>query len=104
MKILTVTDKTERILRSNEATRDSDAKLVAVYYHHHLKDQGHDPMKMSSMDLLTMFYEHRMPSYEAISRARRKLQETKHELRGKKYAQRQAHQKDVKKELGYDQG
>lgn len=42
-----------------------------------------------------------VPPAEAITRARRKLQEQNPLLRGEKYIARQRRQKQVKKELGY---
>jgi hypothetical protein len=48
-----------------------------------------------------MLAEGQFTSSESITRMRRKVQEEFKELRGEKYAKRQANQTQVKKQLGY---
>ena len=101
MKITIVLAATEAILTSTPSTRDSDAKLIANYHFYELKRMGYDPNTMTAHQYLGLLHDGKLSSTEAITRARRKLQETKPELRGKAYEKRHREIANVKKELGY---
>jgi len=101
MKINNVMNETERLLRDRAELRECDQKLVAMYYWEHLSKGGANLEQMTARQLLSAVYNKRLPSSEAITRARRKLQELHPELRGSNYAKRLQEVKAVKKELGY---
>ena len=46
-----------------------------------------------------MLAKHKLPSYESVSRCRRKIQELKPELRGKKWVQRHKRADKIRKEI-----
>ena len=56
---------------------------------------------MSATDLLKMYVNGDLVNHDTITRARRKVQEENPSLRGENYNGRQAHQEDVKADLGY---
>ena len=68
-------------LEHNPSTRDSDRNLVTAVY-----------MDFYGMTEVTPFVDvmySRLPSYESIGRARRKIQETREDLRGKDRIERE---------------
>lgn len=56
---------------------------------------------MMAWELLKKIHDKELPSFDTISRIRRKLQNEYKELRGIYYEERQEKQKKVKEELGY---
>ena len=50
-------------------------------------------------DILKMLANHKLPSYESISRCRRKIQEKKPHLRGEKWNERHGRAKEIRKEI-----
>lgn len=80
----------ERALKEHECTRDDDHKLFVwvVYY---IK-----PELLNQPFRLAFFYasENGMPSYESISRCRRKLQEKHPSLRGTTWEKRHEKEND----------
>ena len=97
-KLKTVEKKVIRLLENNESLRDSDNKLVASAWWEHIK-QTRNPSDMKALDLLIALGNNELPSWETLTRCRRKVQEKRTDLRGKKYEQRQQRQKDVIKDL-----
>ncbi len=80
-------DKVKAILTERPETRDDDMKLYAIFVHKTVKL----PAKIGFYYAL---YDHEMyglPSYESVTRARRKVQEQEPSLRGTK--------RDKRKEL-----
>jgi hypothetical protein len=101
MKITNVMTMVESILRAQPETRDCDAKLVSMYFYRELQVMGADLDKLSARGLLKVIWDGKLPSSDAITRARRKLQETDATLRGKAYEKRHGKISEVKKDLGY---
>lgn len=83
-------------LEKFERCRESDTRLVATIWKHHIKP---DLAKMTAEDLLQKLADNDLPSFESIGRMRRKLQEQRPELRGKNYVNRQQEEKKVIEEL-----
>ena len=93
-------EKVKELLVANPKYRDNDnavwSRIVANYL------GGLEAVKqMSAYELLSMMTSGELPSFESISRIRRKVQEDCPELRGNYYEVRQDKQGDIKKELGY---
>ena len=84
-----------QVLGSNPEARDSDIRL----YESVLKDIGLDLELMSVKGLLERIGADFLPSFDSISRARRKVQQDCPELRGKNYLKRHKLQEEVKAEL-----
>lgn len=78
----------EKVLREHSVTRDDDFKL----YVWACQIMNPEIMREEFGKALWHHSENGLPSYESITRARRKLQEQNPELRGKKYLKRQGMQ------------
>jgi hypothetical protein len=78
-ELKTIEDKVLYELENNPSTRDSDRNLVTAVY-----------MDFYRMTETTPFVDvmfSRLPNYESIGRARRKIQETREDLRGSRKAE-----------------
>lgn len=102
MGVNSVKDDVEELLNTHNECRDSDNVLVSFFWYKHLVRIGIHPNQMTCIDLLKLMKNGALPSFGAISRSRRKLQEEKPELRGSAYEYRKGKlQRDTKLELGY---
>lgn len=99
-EIHNIQETVEKLLRDNVAYRDNDKLLWARLVQDSLGGVQMIQV-MSAYELLRKFTKGELPSYESISRARRKVQELHKELRGTNYEERQNHQEQVKEVLGY---
>ena len=97
-KIFVLLDEVEQFLNDHKVLRDSDERLMANIWAKYI---GIDSVKfLDATDILKMLSKGELPSYESISRCRRKLQEEFPNLRGDKWEHRQAViKKKVKKEI-----
>jgi len=82
------------IMEKYPDTRDDDMRLYAIVVHQktHLKP---------SVAFYEAMYKHSrygLPSYESVTRARRKVQEQEEALRGKKYNDRKKRQEEYRQE------
>lgn len=75
--------------------RDSDDRLLANIWNLEVKDQA----GLDCLDFLRLVAQKKISSPFAISRARRKIQETDSSLRGRKWKERHAHQGDIIHEI-----
>ena len=78
-------DKVKHILENWEQARDDDMLLYSIFLHlgkYVKKDERF-------YDVFPKAKERGLPSYESITRARRKVQEKEPHLRGKEYGKRQ---------------
>ena len=94
-KMSNVLDKVVNLLTEYPSLRDSDERLAANIWHNHTKNIN----EIDALTLLSRFAKGNLPSYESISRCRRKVQELKPELRGKKWDKRHTRQKLIKDEV-----
>ena len=88
-------DKVVNLLTEHPSIRDSYERLIANIWYNHTKNVG----EIDAITLLSRFAEGKLPSYQSISRCRRKIQEEKPDLRGKKWAKRHSKQQLVKDEI-----
>ena len=88
-------DKVVNLLTDHPSLRDSDERLIANIWYNHTKNVD----EIDAITLLSRFAEGKLPSYQSISRCRRKIQEEKPDLRGKKWAKRHSKQQLVKDEI-----
>jgi len=88
-------DKVVNLLTDHPSLRDSDERLAANIWYNNIKNVD----EIDAITLLSRFAEGKLPSYESISRCRRKIQEEKPDLRGKKWAKRHSKQQLVKDEI-----
>jgi hypothetical protein len=89
-----IKDKVYALLETKPTLRDCDNKLICSIYVLELGRKQVD--KISAMELLTKIANSELPSFESVSRVRRKLQEEFPNLRGEKYKQRQKEAQEVK--------
>jgi len=102
MKISPVKKVVEELLEKYSSLRDSDRKLVVNVWGNELLQVGIDPDKITGRQLLTIIGGGRLSSSESITRARRKAEEDRPELRGKTWARRQGIEQDeVKQDLKF---
>lgn len=86
----------EKALKEHECTRDDDHKLFVwvVYY---IKPEL---LKQSFQNAFWNASENGLPSYESITRARRKAQEKHPDLRGKAWEKRHAKENEYIRKFG----
>jgi hypothetical protein len=75
----------ESVLEDRSVSRDEDSLLVFYV----VLDLGFYPLTMSLRDYLKNIKEGKIPSWDSITRIRRKLQENRVDLRGKTWDLRQ---------------
>ena len=96
-KMLNILPSVRHLLTQAPRLRDSDERLMATIWFKHI---GEDKIKsLSAINLLQVLADGGLPSYESISRCRRKIQEEVPELRGKKWKERHDAEEAVKTEL-----
>ena len=96
-KIFILVDEIKLFLTNYKVLRDSDERLMANIW---AKFLGREEIKiLTATDILHLLAKGDLPSYESISRCRRKIQETTPMLRGTTWELRHKRQKSVKNEL-----
>ena len=96
-KIFSVLKQVTFFLAKYPPLRDNDERLMANIWWKFLGESEID--NMSARDILKRLAKGDLPSYESISRCRRKIQETTPMLRGATWEARHKRQKSVKNEL-----
>ena len=94
-KIFSVLEEVKDFLIKHPALRDSDERLMANIWAKHLGD----PSYVNGDDILKMLAKKELPSYESISRCRRKIQQSTPYLRGEKWEERHKRSKKIRKEI-----
>ena len=85
------------MLEISTKSRDSDDKLVCNIWYNRL---GKERVNlMSAMELMQIISDGVLPSYDNISRARRKLQEDHVHLRGESYKERHHQEAGVRAKI-----
>jgi polysaccharide pyruvyl transferase WcaK-like protein len=96
-KLFSVMKEVETYLNKYPLLRDNDEKLMAnIWWKHVSFNIGENA---SGKALLSMLAEGKLPSYESISRCRRKIQEKKPHLRGEKWNERHGRAKEIRREI-----
>ena len=96
-RMLNILPTVKNLLTEVPSLRDSDERLMATIW---FKNIGEDNIKsLSAINLLQKLADGKLPSYESISRCRRKIQEEKPELRGEKWKERHDAEEAVKTEI-----
>ena len=91
-KLFSLVDDVEKFLTKYPVLRDDDEKLMANIWSSHIGNLE----DIDGKEILHMLANHKLPSYESISRCRRKLQETCPNLRGDKWYERHKRAADIK--------
>ena len=92
-------NKVKALLQRDSRLREADSALMARVWWNDLIKTGFDPSEMSATDFFVRLAHNQMPSYESITRARRKVMEECPELRGPKYSARKKKAEKVKNEI-----
>ena len=96
-KLFSVMNEVEKMLLRYPSLRDNDERLMANLWY---KFIGDDTLTYTSgFNVLSMLSKGKLPSYESVSRCRRKIQQTNPELRGEKWTARHKRAKTIKKEI-----
>jgi hypothetical protein len=91
-----LTDEVRNLLNLFPITRDSDFRLIAMYYRRNCPE----PVSYITADEFLNHLAHgEMASPDSITRARRKLQQHYPELRGQKWNERQEREPEVREEM-----
>lgn len=96
-KLFAVLDEVEKFLTIYPILRDDDNKLMANTWGMYIGET--DLNNMSGRDVLSALSEGKLPSYESISRCRRKLQEECPNLRGEKWYERHKRADNIRREI-----
>ena len=94
-KLFSVADDVKLFLTKYPSLRDDDEKLMANIWNSHIGNLE----DVDAKEILHMLANHELPSYESISRCRRKLQELYPDLRGDKWYKRQERAEKIRKEI-----
>ena len=93
--MLKILPEIKALLQRYPHLRDSDEKLMANIWYRRIPNIA----KQSALNVLGMLSNKKLPSYESISRCRRKLQEEIPSLRGEMYNLRHKRTEEVKEEI-----
>ena len=96
MKIFNLATEVQHALQKHPALRDDDNRLIANIWFKKLPTID----KLSGRDLLIWIAKGRLPSFESISRCRRKIQQEDKSLRGELWDKRHQIASDIRKEIG----
>lgn len=88
--------RVEFLLRNYPPLRDSDSRLIAVYWYNEIAG---DVGKMTGIQVLQKISEGKLSKAESIRRVRQKLQEQNPELRGEMWFKSQGLASEIKKEI-----
>ena len=91
------------VLLKYPETRDNDRMLCVYYWQQQLLDNGRNPAELDLQDFFLAYTFTDLSDAQTITRLRRKLQMERPQFRGKRWADKQAHQEKVKQDLGYGQ-
>ena len=89
-------DLVKYVLERSPESRDNDNILLWIVW-----KKAYPAIEKEIDYFKELFISKTLPSFESITRARRKLQETYPNLRGLKYEKRQNNQKNYREDLGY---
>ena len=94
-KLFSMLDEVTKLLIKYPSLRDNDDKLMANIWCNRI-DNLHTE---TATNVLIMLAKRKLPSYESISRCRRKIQEKTPHLRGEKWNERHGRAKEIRREI-----
>ena len=89
-----IKSQVKRLLETVPSLRDSDERLVANVWAKYCE------MDISAHEFILRYSQGKIPTADAITRARRDLQKYNESLRGEMYEPRHKKEKEVRKEYG----
>ena len=88
-------DEVKKLLTKYPSLRDNDDKLMANIWCNRIDNLDNE----TATNVLIMLAKRKLPSYESISRCRRKIQEKNPHLRGEKWNERHGRAKEIRREI-----
>ena len=98
-KLFSVIKEVERLLIKYPILRDNDERLMANIWVNYIGKQENMDGPETWKDVMHLLAKGKLPSYESVSRCRRKIQELKPKLRGEKWIKRHKRAKNIRKEI-----
>ena len=95
-KIKSVKNTITKLLTSNKSLRDNDNQLLAIIWYNEAVRQNQE---LTAKEFLVLLGQGKLSNPEAITRARRKIQQQNTELRGKNYQGRLKEEIDVRRTI-----
>ena len=96
MKIFNLATEIQHALQKHPVLRDNDNRLIANIWFKKISSID----ELSGKDLLMWIAKGKLPSFESISRCRRKIQQEDKSLRGELWDKRHQVASDIRKEIG----
>ena len=96
MKIFNLATEIQHALQKHPVLRDNDNRLIANIWFKKLPNID----VLTGKDLLMHIAKGKLPSFESISRCRRKIQQEDRSLRGDLWDKRHQIANDIRKEIG----
>jgi len=96
MKIFNLATEIQHALQKHSALRDDDNRLIANIWFKRIPTID----ELSGREILMMIAKGKLPSFESISRCRRKIQQDNESLRGELWAERHQIADNIRKEIG----
>ena len=98
-KLFSVLKEVEIYLNKYPLLRDNDDRLMANIWAKYIGSRDDMDGPESWKDMLSLLAKGKLPSYESISRCRRKIQEKTPHLRGEKWNERHGRAKEIRREI-----
>lgn len=101
-RIKKIKEKVQQLLTTVPHLRDDDNKLIATIWNQEIGKDAEGKSKtrsMSAFDMLHAMSNGQLTPADAITRARRKVQEQNWDLRGKSYRSRKNKQEETRKSI-----
>jgi hypothetical protein len=95
MKIFNLITEVQNALQKHPALRDDDNRLIANIWFKKLPNID----QLSGRDILMIIAKGKLPSFESISRCRRKVQQEDKSLRGELWNKRHQIANDIRREI-----
>jgi len=96
MKIFNLATEVQHALQKHPVLRDDDNRLIANIWFKRLPTID----ELSGREVLMIIAKGKLPSFESISRCRRKIQQEDKSLRGELWDKRHQIAKDIRKSIG----
>ena len=98
-KLFSVIKEVEKLLTKHPILRDNDEKLMAFIWADYIGKKENMNGPETWKDVIRLLSKGKLPSYESVSRCRRKIQETNPDLRGEKWIKRHKRSESIKKNI-----
>lgn len=98
-RVMTLQQRVKSYLLRDDKYKDSDEMLISRMWNDQLVSMGFEPKTMSAYEFLCFYATGQIASSDSITKARRKLQEEFHYLRGSKWKELSEEAESLKKSI-----